>query len=134
MWPDLPKGVLYMHSFKSHFSQPFDRYNNRLTVHACIIAKASTVYFYWGLIHGPVWHPRMLRWSVNGSNLPSQADSRQGVTTGLAGETGHWCSYVHFVMCGTENSLNWSQLAINFFVSEGPTTSWLHTTPHPPPL
>ena len=53
------------------------------------IAKASTVCFYRGLIHGPVCHPRMLRWSVNGSNLPGQADSQQGITTGLAGETGH---------------------------------------------
>ena len=35
------------------------------------------------------WHPRMLGWSVNGSNLPGQADSQQGITTGLAGETGH---------------------------------------------
>ena len=44
------------------------------------IAKGSTV--------GP------LGWSVNGSNLPGQADSRQGITTGLAGETGHRCSYI----------------------------------------
>ena len=42
-----------------------------------------------GLIHGPVWHPRMLGWFVNGSNLPGQAASQQGITTGLAGETGH---------------------------------------------
>ena len=48
----------------------------------------------------------MLGWSVNGSNFPSQADSRQGITTGLAGENGHQCSYVHFEMCGAENSLN----------------------------
>ena len=46
MWLDLPKGILYAHYFKSHFLLPFDRYNNRLTVHACNIAKASTVYFY----------------------------------------------------------------------------------------
>ena len=70
------KGVLYMHSFRSHFSQSFDRYNNRPTVHACTIAKTSTVCFYWGLIHGPVWHPWVLGWSVNGSNLPGQADSQ----------------------------------------------------------
>ena len=43
---------------------------------------------------GPVWHPQMLGWSVNGSNLPGQADSRQGITTRLAGETGHRCSYI----------------------------------------
>ena len=91
MWLDLPKGVLYAHNFKSYFSLPFDKYNNRLTVHACTIAKGSTVYFYWGLIHRPVWHPWVLGWSVNGANLPGQADSRQGITTGLAGETGHRC-------------------------------------------
>ena len=38
--------------------------------------------------------PRMLGWSVNGSNLPSQADRRQGITKGLDGETGHRCSYI----------------------------------------
>ena len=94
MWPDLPIGVLYMHSFRSHFSWLFDRYNNRPTVHACTVAKASTVCFYWGFIHRPVWRPRMLGWSVNGSNFPSQVDSWQGITTWLAGETGHQCSYI----------------------------------------
>ena len=88
------KEVLYTHNFKLHFSPPFDRYNNRLTVHACNIAKGSTVYFYWGLIHRPVWHQSVLGWSVNGSNFPDQADSRQGITIGLAGETGHRSSYI----------------------------------------
>ena len=40
------KRVLYAHNFKYHFSLLFGRYNNRLTVHACTIAKSSTVYFY----------------------------------------------------------------------------------------
>ena len=73
---------------------PFDRYDNRLTVHAYTIANVSTVCFYWGLIHRPVWRPWVLRWSVNGSNLPDQAGSQQGITTGLAGETGNRCSYI----------------------------------------
>ena len=95
MWPYLWKEVLYTHSFKSHFSPQFDRYNDRLTVHAHTIAKDSTVYFYWDLIYGPVWHPRVLVWSVNGSNyFPSQADSQQGITTRLAGVTEHRCSYI----------------------------------------
>ena len=94
MWPDLPKGVLYTHSFRSHFSLSFDRYNNRPTVHACTTAKSSAVCFYWGLIHGPVWRPRMLGWSVNGLSFPGQADRRQGIATGLAGETGHRFSYI----------------------------------------
>ena len=97
------RGLVCTH-FKSHFSPPFDRYNNKLTVHACTIAKGSTVYFYGGLIHGLFWHPSVLGWSVNSSNFPSQADSRQGITRGLAGETGHRCSYI--VTCGAENSLN----------------------------
>ena len=46
---------------------------HRLTVHAYIIAKGSTVCFYWCLIHGPVWCSPVLGWSVNGSNLPGQA-------------------------------------------------------------
>ena len=78
MWPGLPKGVLYTHSFRSHLSPSFDRYNNRPTVRACTIAKSSTVCFYWGLIHGPVWRPRMLGWSVNDPNLPArQTDGRE---------------------------------------------------------
>ena len=28
MWPDLPKGVLYSHTFKIHFSSPFVSYIN----------------------------------------------------------------------------------------------------------
>ena len=91
---DLPKMVLYAHNFKSHFSPWFDRYINRLTVHAYTIAKGSMVYFNWGLIHGPVWWPLVLGWSVNGSNLPSQADSWQGITTGPAGKAGHWFGYI----------------------------------------
>ena len=72
------KRVFYAHNVKSHFSPPFDRYNNILTVRACTIAKGSMVFF-----------SGLLGWSVNGSNLPDQADSRQGITTGLAGTTGH---------------------------------------------
>ena len=39
------KGVLFAHSFKSHFSPPLNRCNNRLTVCAYTIAKASMVSF-----------------------------------------------------------------------------------------
>ena len=127
MWPDLPKGVLYMHSFKSHFSPPFDRYNNRLIVHAYTIAKASTVCFYWGLIHGPVWCTRVLGLSVNGSNLPGQADSRQGIVVGLDGETGS------YILWYVRPKTTWIDAIwpYNFFVSEGPPTLWLPTTLHP---
>ena len=116
MWPDLPKGVLNMHSFRSHFLWSFDRNNNRATVHACTIAKSSAVWFYWGLIYRPVWCPQVLGWSVNSSNLPSQADSRQGITTRLAGgtgpRTGHWCSYI---LRRVELKTAWSHLAIKIF-------------------
>ena len=111
-------------NFRSHFSRSFDRYNNRPTVHACTIAKASMVCFYWGLIHGPVWRPWVLGWSVNDSNLPGQADSWQSIATGLAGGTGHRCSYI----------LRRVQLKITLFghkkvfASEVPATSWLPTT------
>ena len=71
-----------------------DTYNNTLTVHAYTIAKNLTVCLYWGLIHRPVWRPWVLRWFVNGSNLPDQADSWQGIYTRLAGDTGHQCSYI----------------------------------------
>ena len=94
MWPDLWKGVLYTHSFKSHFSLPFNRYNHRLKVHAYTIVKGSTIYFYWGLIHRPVWCPPVLGWSVKGSNLPNQTDSWQGINTRLGGETEHQRSYI----------------------------------------
>ena len=126
----LAKRVLYTHSFRSHFSWSFNRYNNRPTVHACTIAKASTVYFYWGFIHGPVWHPRVLGWSVNGFNFPSQADSWQGITTGLAGEIRHRCSYI-FETCGAENSPNWSHLAIKKFLHQ--KFPPLCGSPPPPP-
>ena len=38
--------TVYVCSFKSHFSLPFDRYNNRLTVYAYTIYKGAVVYFY----------------------------------------------------------------------------------------
>ena len=117
-------------TFRSYFSWSFDIYNNRPTVHACTIAKASTVCFYWDLIHGPIWRPRMLWWSVNVSNFPSQEDSRQGITTGLAGETGCQCSYIWDVW-------SWKQPELKpfghkkFLYSKFPP---LRGSPPPPPF
>ena len=48
------------------------------------LTKKMGVYLYYDIRHS-----RMLGWSVNGSNLSGQADSRQRITTRLAGETGH---------------------------------------------
>ena len=129
------RGVFYAHNFKSHFSPPFNRYNNRLTVHACSIAKSSTIYFYWGLIHGPVWRPSVLGWSVNGSNFPGQTDSWQRITTGLAGETGNRSSYILWYV---ELKTAWIHVIWLYKFSligrSHYSTSWLPTTPHPPPL
>ena len=127
MWPDLLKGVLNVHSFKSYFSLPFNKYNNRLTLHAYTIAKGSTVYFYRDLIHRPVCCPRVPGWSVNSSNLPGQAGSQQRITTRLASETGHRCSYI---LCYVELKTAWIDAIwpYKFFVQEGPATSWLPTT------
>ena len=120
------KRVLCAQSFKSHFSPPFDRYNNRLTIHAYTIAKGSKVYFYWGFIHRPVWHPRVLRCSLNCSNLPGQADSRQGITTRLAGETGHWRGYIMWYSKPKQPELMPFGHII-FFKLEGPATLWYPT-------
>ena len=73
IWPDLLKGVLYMHSFKIYFSSPFDSYINGPTAHVCDTAKSWTVYFYSGLFLQPVWHPTVLGWPLNGpSSLVKQ--------------------------------------------------------------
>ena len=78
-----PKAFCTIYSQESHdltclcymWPLPFNRHRNRLTVHAFTIIKGSMVYFYWGLIHRPVWHPSVLGWSVNSSKFPGQADS-----------------------------------------------------------
>ena len=63
MWPDLPKGVLYSHSFKTHFSSPFVSYINPPTAYvfntaesfysirplsqACLTSMSAQVAFKW---------------------------------------------------------------------------------------
>ena len=81
--------ALYAHIFKPHFSPPFDRYNNRLTVHVYTIARSSMVCF-----PRPVSRPGVLLWPLSHSNLPGQADSQQGIVTRQTSETGHQCSYI----------------------------------------
>ena len=117
----------YTRSFRSHFLWSFDRYSKRPTVHVCIIAKALTVCFYWCLIHRPVWHLRMLRWSVNGSNCPArQTAGRESLQDCL-------------VRLGIDvatfwDMWSWKQPELKpfghkkVFVSEVPATSWLPTT------
>ena len=43
------KRVLYIHSFKTHFSSPFDAYINGPTAHVCNTTISWTVCFYSGL-------------------------------------------------------------------------------------
>ena len=118
-----------MHSFKSHFSPPCNRYNNRLTVHAYTIAKSLlTVCFYWGLILEPVWCPSMLRWST--TCLASQTagkESPQDWLVRLDIDVATFCNMQ------TSKQPKLSHLAINFFESEPTTTLWLPTALHLPP-
>ena len=60
MWPDLPKGVLYTRSFKTHFSSPSVSCINAPTGYAFTTAESWTVCFHPGLFLKPVWRPRVL--------------------------------------------------------------------------
>ena len=57
MWKDMPKGVLYMHSLKTHFSSQFVSYINAPIKNVFNIAKGWTVCFHSGLLLEPAWHP-----------------------------------------------------------------------------
>ena len=89
MWPDLPVGVLYTHSFKIYFSSPSLSYINAPTAHLFNIAEGWTVCFHVGLFLKPVWCPWVLGWPLNGPIFPWQADSRLWITTQLADEFAH---------------------------------------------
>ena len=83
MWPDLPKYVLCMHSYKTHFSLPSVSYINAPTGHLFNAAESWTVCFHSGLFLKPVWHPEVLGWPLNSPIFPWQADSRLWITTRL---------------------------------------------------
>ena len=85
MWPDLPKGVLYTHSFRSHFSLPFNRYSN---IYYCQSFNGLL------LLRPPFMDLSGIHECLGGPNSPDQADNQQGITTRLASETGHRCSYI----------------------------------------
>ena len=70
------KGVLYTHSFKTHFSSPSVSYINVPTAHVFNTADGLIVCFHSGLFLKPVWHPRVFGWLLNGPIFPWQADSR----------------------------------------------------------
>ena len=86
MWSDLPKGVLYMHSFKTHFSSPAISYINAPTGYLFTTTESWTVCFHTGLFLNPVWHSWVLGQPLNGSIFLWQADSRLWITTRLADE------------------------------------------------
>ena len=83
MWPDLPKDVLCMHSYNTHFSLPSVSYINAPTGHLFNAAEVLTVCFHSGLFLKLVWHPEVLGWPLNGPIFPWQADSRLWITTWL---------------------------------------------------
>ena len=113
MWPDLPKGVLYMHSFKTHFLSPFVSYINGPTVHVLYTVKGWTVCFHSGLFLKSVWCPWVLRWTLNGPIFPWQADNWLWITTRLADEFVHgFRCFDNCVTCGGENGTNGSHLVV----------------------
>ena len=69
------------------------------------LVKSSSIHFYLSLFLRTTYIrcPWVLRWSLNGSVLPGQADKKK-ITTQLASVTGHWFSYIHFVI--------WAQRAL----------------------
>ena len=83
MWPDLPKGVLYTYSFKTHFSSSFVSNINEPTAHVFNTAEGWTFCFHSGLFLKPVWCPWALRWLPNSPIYHWQADSQLWVTTQL---------------------------------------------------
>ena len=93
LWPDLPKGVLHTHHFKTHFSLPFDSYINGPTAHVFNTAEGGTICFQSSLFLEPVWHSKVLGWPSNGPIFPWQAESRLWFTTQLADAFGHGFSY-----------------------------------------
>ena len=93
MWPDLPKGVIYTRSFKTHFLLPFVSYIIWPTAHVFNTAECWTVCFHSGLFFKPVWHPQVLGWTLNGiTSLGKQ--TADWITTRLADEFGHGFIYV----------------------------------------
>ena len=64
-----------------------------LTIHVCIIANGSLVYFSWGLFLKPVWRAWVLRWSLNGSDVTEKASTWLEITTRLARKLGHQIGY-----------------------------------------
>ena len=89
VWPDLPKGILYTHSFKTHFSLPFDNCINGPTAHVFKYCLRLNSLLSLRAVLKPVWYPWVLGWSSNDPIFSWQADSWLWFTTRLADEFGH---------------------------------------------
>ena len=121
------KGTLLAHYFSVHFLLLLDGYNNRLTVHVCTIAKSTMVCYNWGFFLYHHWRLRIFGWSINSPILSGQANSQQGITTWLVGETGHGLSYILWYV---ELKIAWIDAIWTYNVlSWIPTTLWLYITP-----
>jgi len=81
MWPDLTEAGFHTHN-------GLDFYINELTIHVCIIANGSLIWFSWGLFLRPVWCAQKLGWSTNGSGVTGQVSIATWleITTQLARE------------------------------------------------
>jgi len=64
---------------KADFSPPLNFYINEL--------------FFLGLFLGPVWHVRVLSWSLNGSGLTGQTPTWLEITTQLSRKVGYQIGY-----------------------------------------
>jgi len=109
------------------FSPPHNFYINELTIHVCIIANGSLVYFSWGLFLGPVWCAWVLRWSSNDSGLTGQAPTQLEIATQLARKLSHQIGYYLWYL-----ELKWASgetiWQCQLLHIENPTTSWLPIT------
>jgi len=93
MWLDLTKAGFHTHNGNSDFSPPLNFYINELTIHMCIIAIVSLVYFSWGLFLCPVWRTGVLGCSSNSSGVNRQAPTRIKIATRLARKLGYQIAY-----------------------------------------
>ena len=127
--------VLHMHSFKTHFSVPFDSYIQpirtyikRLTVHVC---NTATGCLYLGLFLKPLWHPQVIWQPLNLVGLDRKTTYYKSCTTWLTSNMSCWFSTILWwsEYKGTSH-LIWGDLAV--------TTLWNQRNPQfygsPPPL
>ena len=135
MWTDLPKGVLYTLSLKTHFSLPFVNYINGSTAHVFNTSESWTACFYLGLFFKPVWCPWVLRWPWNGPIFSWQVDRQLWITTWLTDGFAHgFSSFVwHVNVKKALMEVIWLFLVKMHHLS---TTSWLpaHPLPSHPPI